>query len=120
MGASVDASQLRDLGIEITLDTDEVSPKTEAGMTKIGYDIEATSKVLVPVDTGTLKSSIHTDVHGGAGQGFVEVEVTASTDYADYVEYGTSEMSPQPFMNPAFDKHAPNVADVLLDASLDL
>jgi HK97 gp10 family phage protein len=120
MGASVDASELRILGLDITLSTDEVSPKTAAGFTKIGYDIERSAKIIVPKDTHDLENSISTNVTGGAGQGFVDVEVSATTDYADYVENGTSKMAAQPYMGPSFDRHAPRAADVLLDASLEL
>lgn len=120
MGVSVDASQLRNLGIEISYDADQVGEKVAVGMRKIGYSIEGTAKILVPVDTGNLLSSIGTKVSGGASAGFIEVEVSATTNYADYVEYGTSEMAPQPYMGPAFDQHAGDVGDVILSATLDL
>ena len=52
------------------------------------------------VDTGTLRSSIMVD------------EVTPEraiiaphTDYAEYVEFGTSRMQAYPYMRPALDQH---------------
>lgn len=46
----------------------------------------------VPVLTGTLRDSIGEDGEGGYG---------ADTDYAAYVEYGTSDTAPQPFIGPS-------------------
>lgn len=50
---------------------------------------------LCPVDTGELIGSIDgfTDGEG--------IEVYADTDYAQYVEYGTSKMEAQPYFRPA-------------------
>ena len=48
----------------------------------------------VPVLTGALRDSIGPDEDGfGAG-----------ADYAGYVEFGTSDTAPQPFIGPAADK----------------
>lgn len=63
---------------------------------KTALDIEAGAKQLVPVDTGLLKNSIQTTM---------ESELTGvvftNTEYAVFVEYGTSRMSAQPYMTPA-------------------
>ena len=62
--------------------------------------VETHAKVLVPVDTGTLRNSIMVD------------EVTPDraviaphADYAEHVEFGTSRMAAQPYMRPALDQH---------------
>jgi HK97 gp10 family phage protein len=64
--------------------------------------IERTAKNLCPVDTGTLRSSIHakplwgsTYKHGGV--------VYTAVEYAGYQEFGTSRMRAQPYMRPAFN-----------------
>lgn len=56
----------------------------------------------VPVDTGNLKRSILVDV---ADDG-KSATVTATADYAAYVEYGTRKMSARPFMRPAAEEVA--------------
>ena len=56
---------------------------------------EKVAKSLVPVDTGTLQASI---TGFSSGEGCV---CDASTEYAQYVEYGTYKMGAQPYFEPA-------------------
>lgn len=49
-----------------------------------------------PVDTGTLKASISETDDG----------VSVGVDYGAYVEYGTSDTAPQPFVAPSADRIA--------------
>jgi hypothetical protein len=52
------------------------------------------AKTRVPVLTGELRDSIGPDEDGyGAG-----------ADYAPFVEYGTSDTAPQPFIGPSADR----------------
>jgi HK97 gp10 family phage protein len=37
-------------------------------------------------------------------------EVTVGEDYGKFVEYGTYKMAAQPFLTPAFEKHAHELA----------
>lgn len=48
------------------------------------HKVERQAKELVPIDTGALRSSISTS---GGG---LDYSITASTDYAKYIEDGTS------------------------------
>lgn len=68
---------------------------------------EARAKVYCPVDTGYLKGSISSSFEGDGRYGAMTGTVTAGANYARYVEYGTSKMGAQPFMNPAFDQTVP-------------
>jgi HK97 gp10 family phage protein len=52
---------------------------------------------LTPVDTGWLKSNERVEVSNNA------VTLVADTDYALFVEMGTSKMAAQPYMRPAID-----------------
>ena len=70
---------------------------------KTGHDTVTAAQRLVPVDTGFLKSSIGVDIDGD-GLGF-DAGPTAS--YGHFVEWGTSRMSPQPYLMPAFDQQLP-------------
>ena len=47
------------------------------------------------IDTGALAASIQTDVTGTKGT------VYTNQEYAEYLEYGTSNMEPRPYMTPA-------------------
>ena len=58
----------------------EVSKELE----DVANDVEMVARELVPVDTGSLQSSIKTD---GSGMTY---DVVARTDYARYIEFGTS------------------------------
>lgn len=55
---------------------------------------DAEAKRVCPVDTGNLRSSIHTET------GDCEATVGTNVEYGVYVEYGTSKMKAQPFMQP--------------------
>jgi HK97 gp10 family phage protein len=51
----------------------------------------------VPVDTGFLKSTIQ---KVGSGASWI---VTATANYAGYVEFGTRKMAAQPYLRPALE-----------------
>ncbi len=72
-----------------------------AAVAKAAYDIEADAKTLCPVDTGALRGSIKTQVEG------TSAKVTASMEYAGYVEFGTYKMAPRAYMRPAADINEP-------------
>lgn len=62
---------------------------------------EAIAKVRVPVDTGFLRSSITSEFDRDANSS--RGEVGPEAHYSAYVEFGTSRMAPQPYLNPAAD-----------------
>lgn len=53
-------------------------------------------------DTGRLVNSIRSDVSGKSA------EVSANTEYAAALEFGTSKMEPRPYLVPAMEKERPN------------
>jgi HK97 gp10 family phage protein len=61
------------------------------------FDVEARAKVLCPVDTGTLRRSIHTVFSNGG----LKALVGPSVAYSIYVEFGTRFMAARPYMRPA-------------------
>ncbi len=67
------------------------------------------AKAVVPVRTGRLQRSI---VFGGGGW---EWWVGSRLDYAPYVEFGTSRMSPRPYIWPALNQNIPNLQKNLVD-----
>src|SRR5688500_11309851 len=60
-------------------------------------DIVNIAKQLAPVDTGALKQSI-----GAVPVTSTSILIGTDKEYAPFVEYGTSKMSAQPFLTPAF------------------
>ncbi len=76
--------------------------RADTATRKAAADTERIAKSLAPVLTGHLKTSIATRI---VGQCAADVIVGAA--YAGFVEYGTSLMSAQPFMHPAFHQVSP-------------
>ena len=89
----------------------EVAGRAGVAMQKVAADIEAEAKTRAPVDTGFLRGSISSSFTAAGGSFTVEIGPTA--EYGGYVELGTSRQAPQPYLQPAFDRHAP-----LLEAAL--
>lgn len=57
--------------------------------------VRADAERVCPVDTGALRDSIAVAVNG------MTAEISANTDYASYVEFGTSHMAAQPYLVPS-------------------
>lgn len=76
---------------------------------KGAYDILGRSQSDVPVRTGNLKTSGHVDTEAGG----LRATIGYSAEYAAYVELGTRRMPARPFLRPAFDAVAPQIAKAL-------
>lgn len=142
----MDSSQVRNLQIDLSDAPAEVRRKAPAAVKRTLFAIEADGKVFAPVDTANLMNSISTDVDPDGMGG----EVGPTADYGDDVEYGTQPhiirpktpagvlaflagggtvfarevhhpgTAPQPYMGPAFDRHAPRLEDALGDIGEDI
>lgn len=88
--------------------------KAERGVkqavTKSTLSIETNAKKRAPVDTGNLRSSIQGEAKG------LEGEVTATAEYAPFVEFGTRNMQSQPFMGPAAEEERPKFNQAIKEA----
>jgi HK97 gp10 family phage protein len=105
----IDASEVHALARDLNSAGAYVEERAPLAVSKVGHDMESTAQEIVPVDTGYLKSSISLDV---VGLGF---ELGPTAEYGGYVEEGTSRMSPEPYLGPAFDRHLPNLEQALGD-----
>ncbi len=72
------------------------------------------AKARAPVDTGALRASIEARTRGVLLT--LAAEVVAGAPYAIFVEHGTSRMSAQPFLFPAFEAHSLGFYNALKDA----
>lgn len=95
----------------------DLQRKELAFVTMAGQVMQANAKVLTPVDTGNLRSSIETVAYVEDARPVAEVGPTA--DYAPYVELGTNRQRAQPYMAPAWDKLQPRL-DKLYKKALEL
>jgi HK97 gp10 family phage protein len=98
-----DASEVERLADDLNEAGPRAVERAKLAISKTGHDTVADAQNLVPVDTGNLKNSIGVDIDPD-GLGF---EAGPTANYGHYVEYGTSRMSPQPYMMPAFDRRLP-------------
>jgi len=104
---TIDVSQLSALATELAARGAKVGAQVSTATRKAGAEVERASKILAPVDTGYLRSSISTTITGGGNSSQVAAEVGPTANYGIYVEEGTSRMRPQPYMGPALDRVAP-------------
>lgn len=78
----------------------------------VGQSAEAlatSAQRLAPVDTGTLRASIHVDSLETTGRTVTATVTTGgeASEYAVYQELGTRRMAAQPYMTPALAQHRP-------------
>jgi len=88
----------------------------EHGIKEVAEKIRDTAKILVPVDTGSLRASIRLQVHAMPAQHVHKIGVSAGgyvlnpktkmrVNYASFVEFGTSRQRAQPYLRPAIERH---------------
>jgi HK97 gp10 family phage protein len=98
---NIDASEVRTLAIDLSAAPARIQRRASTAIRKTAHDIEADAKIFAPVDTGNLRNSISSDIHE------LSAVIGPTANYGGYVELGTSRMSPEPYMRPAFDRRAP-------------
>ena len=69
---------------DLDFDINKIEKAVSEELERTSYKVERTAKELVPVDTGTLRRSITTE---GSN---LEFTISANTEYAHFIEYGTS------------------------------
>lgn len=117
------AADLNTLAVDLLQAGPRAQVRAGLAVRRTAFAIEATAKQLVPVDTGNLKNSIGSSPIGqdrALGPGDLDAEIGPTADYAEYVEFGTSQHGPAAFMGPAFDRHAGDLEKALGQAAEDL
>lgn len=95
-----DFSEVNSLAADLAKAGPRAVARAQVVIVKTAHDIESTAKQRAAVDTGMMRNSIGIDV------GVLQAIIGPTVNYAPYVEYGTSRMAPQAFMNPAADTHS--------------
>ena len=104
------------MNVNITYDNGlaEIAQRIEGSINEIiaaGADAVCdNAKSICPVDTGALRDSISVTTARD------RAEISANTDYAAYVEFGTSQMAPQPYLVPSLIGNSGAVLAAMADA----
>ena len=92
----------------------------EEALEEIAEKIRDDAKDLAPVDTGSLRKSIRVEKEGelqvsviAGDSGVINPRTGREVDYAGFVEFGTSRMSPQPYMQPALKKNRDEILNIV-------
>lgn len=118
---SSDASEFATLARQLTVAATRIGAPVSAALRKSSKAMEADARALAPVGaTGDLADSIEATTHGDGRSASMSAEVSTDVPYAGYVEYGTSRQAPQPFMQPAVEKHLPPLESAFERALEDL
>jgi HK97 gp10 family phage protein len=72
--------------------------------------VEREAKINVPVDTGRLRSSIASEEKKP-----LLFEVGTNVEYAAFVEFGTSKMAAQPYLQPAVETVRAKYPDMIIE-----
>lgn len=107
MTVSFDTSELDGLASDLAAAGPKVRAASSSEMTAAAAQLRDDARNAAPVDTGELKSSIH--VRGGKGYR----DIIADARHAFFVEFGTSDTPPQPYMWPQVPAAEKRLADAL-------
>ena len=111
---------LRELEDKLSRLDEKLKQALEEALEEIAEKIRDDAKDLAPVDTGSLRESIRVEKEGdlqvsviAGGGGVINPRTGREVDYAGYVEFGTSRMSPQPYMQPALEKNRDEILRII-------
>jgi HK97 gp10 family phage protein len=110
----VDNSQVDHLAADLAAAPAKVAARSTKDMVGTAHATQRRAQQIAPVLTGLLHDSITVAASG------LSADVTATARYAVYVEYGTSDTRPQPFMRPAAELAGPRMEGDLGDAGEDI
>lgn len=91
-----------------------VAPLLRDASMKSAFAIERRAKILSPVDTGRLRSSIATSL-GIVNQGITSI-VQTNVFYAIFVHEGTRRMRKRPFMKQAAEQSVKEIGEFYSEA----
>lgn len=114
MSIHADFSDLLPIAADFAAAAAGATPMAVAEVSKSAGDILSAAQGLAPVLTGELRDSGHV-VNAG-----LTAEVVFDSGHAVYVEYGTNDTAPQPYLNPAFDLHEDGFVEALERGAGDL
>lgn len=110
----IDSAEVDRLAADLAAAPAKVEAKGVRAVEVAAQRTQRNAQRFAPVLTGRLREGIRVETEG------LEASVVSTVRYADYVEYGTSDTAPQPYMRPAADLAPDPLADDLGDAGEDI
>jgi HK97 gp10 family phage protein len=93
--------------------TDKMINRAKSAVHESTDEIRQEAQAIVPVATGTLQRSI--EIIDESKDSKTQLVVGSKLEYAPHVEYGTSKMSPQPYLTPAYQRVAHKLRSKVAD-----
>lgn len=102
-----DFSGLHRLAGDLSQAGAQALPKAKIAVQKTGNDVAASGKMggRYKNITGDNRETIGFDLIETGGS--VAADIGPATNYGRFLEFGTSRRPPDPYMQPALEKHAP-------------
>lgn len=100
--------------IMMKLDQNMAGMKLTLAMMAIAELMVETARVMAPIRTGYLRSTIEAKIREK-----FQIDFGASAHYAGFVEYGTSKMRGWPFIRPAIEAYQPFLMKNIIDTIFD-
>lgn len=97
MSATFDISEVRDLERDIAATADRVDREAPEVTSKVAREVFDKAKAAAPVETGELAGSIYMRSEDGGKA----VRIGSDLKQGFFTEFGTSKMSPRPWLYPA-------------------
>jgi HK97 gp10 family phage protein len=111
----IETREIRALEQSLELADRDARRKAYDAVRKAGFEVERRAKINAPVDTGFLMNSINTGFEGDVYSTGFSAEVGPGARYGVFVETGTQNMAPQPYLGPALDEVEPSFVAALQD-----
>lgn len=86
--------------------------KVKRAIAKGAFAVQKDAKILAPVDTGRLRSSIKIDFFKGG----LTADVNTNVEYAANVEFGSSRQRSSPYLFPAYEQNRAEIFKDLKEA----
>lgn len=108
MASLYDGTEVEALARNLTATGDAARLKARLAVRKAARDVKSKAQYYAPVDTGNLRSSIHTRAEDD-----LTSVVSSTADYAVFQEYGTRFQPGTPHMGPALDAVEPTFIEAI-------